>query len=71
MIQVHYKTSRSLTFQVQMKDCEIGVCWFSAKHAALRSNSNDWFNWNQVNMSEWSDICFRRLLFQRTRTQSN
>jgi hypothetical protein len=26
----------------QTKDCKIGICCFSAKHAALRRNSKDW-----------------------------
>ena len=26
----------------QTKDCKIGICCFSAKHAALRRNIKDW-----------------------------
>jgi hypothetical protein len=34
----------------------IGICCFSAKHAALRSKSKDWLSLNQNNVSEWSDM---------------
>ena len=46
------------------KDYKIGICSFSAKHAALRRKSKDWFAGNQNNVSEWSDISTRGLLFQ-------
>ena len=47
----------------QTKDFKIGICCFSAKHAALRSKSKDWLARNQDNVSEWSnmfhaDCCF-------------
>jgi hypothetical protein len=46
----------------QTKDYEIGMCCFSAKHAALRSKSKDWLAQNQNNVSEWSDRhCFSEL----------
>jgi hypothetical protein len=38
------------------KDYEIGICCFSAKHAALRRKSKDWLVWNQDNMFEWADM---------------
>ena len=47
----------------QTKDYKIGIC-FSAKHAALRSKNNDWLARNQENVSEWSDMSLRGLLFQ-------
>jgi hypothetical protein len=40
----------------QAKDYEIGICCFSAKHAALRGKSKDWLAQNQVNVSEWDDM---------------
>jgi hypothetical protein len=43
---------------------EIGICCFSANHAALRRKSKDWLARNQYNVSEWSDISTRGLLFQ-------
>ena len=46
------------------KDYTIGICCFSAKHAALRRKSKDWLAGNQNNVSEWSDISTRGLLFQ-------
>jgi hypothetical protein len=48
----------------QTKDFKIGICCFSAKHAALRRKSKDWLAWNQNNVSEWSDMSSRKLLFQ-------
>jgi len=31
----------------QTKDYKIGICYFFAEHAALRSESEDWFARNQ------------------------
>jgi hypothetical protein len=47
----------------QTKDYKIGICCFSAKHAALRRNNKDWLARNQDNVSEWSDMSTRGLLF--------
>jgi hypothetical protein len=48
----------------QTKDYNIGMCCFYAKHAALSRKGKDWLTRNQNNVSEWSDISIRRLLFQ-------
>ena len=48
----------------QTKNYKIGICCFSAKQAALRRKSKDWLARNQNNVSEWSDISTRGLLFQ-------
>ena len=48
----------------QTKDYTIGICCFSSKHAALRKKSKNWLARNQNNVSEWSDISTRGLLFQ-------
>ena len=48
----------------QTKDYEIGICCFSAKHAALMSKSKDWLTQIQDNVSEWSDMSTREQLFQ-------
>ena len=48
----------------QTKDYKIGLCCFPAKHAALRRISKDWLARNQNNVSEWSDMSTRGLLFQ-------
>ena len=42
----------------------IDMCCFSAKHAALRRKSKDWLARNQNNVSEWSNMSTRGLLFQ-------
>jgi hypothetical protein len=47
----------------QTKDYKIGICCFSAKHASLRRKSKDWLARNQNNVSEWSDMSARGLLF--------
>jgi hypothetical protein len=44
----------------QTKDYKIGICCFSAKHAALRRKSKDWLAWNQDNVSEWGDMSIHR-----------
>jgi hypothetical protein len=48
----------------QTKDYNIVICCFSGKQAALRRKSKDWLAQNQNNVSEWSDMSTRRLLFQ-------
>ena len=48
----------------QTKDYKIGICYFSAKHAALRSKGKDWLTRTQDNMSECSNMAIRGLLFQ-------
>ena len=40
----------------QTKDYIIGICCFSAKHAALRRKSKDWLARNQYNVSKWSNM---------------
>jgi hypothetical protein len=46
------------------KDYKIGICWFSAKYAALRRKSKSCLVQNQDNVSEWGDMSTRGLLFQ-------
>jgi hypothetical protein len=46
------------------KDYKIGICCFSAKHAALRRKSEDWLAQHQDNVSEWGDMSICGLLFQ-------
>ena len=48
----------------QTKDYEIGICCFSAKHAALKRKSNDWLARNQDNVSPWGYMSIQGLLFQ-------
>jgi hypothetical protein len=48
----------------QTKDFKIGICCFSAKHAALRRKSKDLLAWNQDNVSKWCNMSIRGLLFQ-------
>jgi hypothetical protein len=48
----------------QTKDYKIGICCFSAKHAALRRKSKDWLAQNQDNVSKWGDMFIHGLLFQ-------
>ena len=46
------------------KDYKIGICCFSAKHAALRRRRKYWLARNQNNVSEWSNMSTHGLLFQ-------
>jgi hypothetical protein len=48
----------------QIKDYKIGICCLSAKHTALRRKSKGWLARNQNNVSVWSDMSTRGLLFQ-------
>jgi hypothetical protein len=48
----------------QTKDHKIGICCFSAKHAALRRWSKDGLARNQNAVSEWSDMSTHGLLLQ-------
>jgi hypothetical protein len=36
-------------------DYEIGIYYFSFKHAALRSLSKNWLAWNQDDVSKWGN----------------
>jgi hypothetical protein len=47
----------------QTKNYKIGICCFSAKHAALRRKSKDGLAQNQ-DVSEWCDMSIHGLLFQ-------
>jgi hypothetical protein len=55
-------------WSAQTKDYKIGICCFSAKHAAYGRKSKDWLARNQNNVSEWSDMSTSRLLFQLAST---
>ena len=59
----HYIINKK-TLSGQIKDYKIGICSFSAKHAALRRKSKDWLARNQDNASEWGDMSMRGLLLQ-------
>ena len=48
----------------QTRDYIIGICCFSAEHAALGSKNKYWLARNQNNVSEWDDMFIRGLLFQ-------
>ena len=48
----------------QTKDHKIGLCYFSAMHAALWSKSKDWLARKWDIMSKWSNISTRELSFQ-------
>jgi hypothetical protein len=52
----------------QTNDYKINMCCFSAKHTALRRKSKDWLARNQTNVSEWSDMSTRGLVFQLAST---
>ena len=58
----HWTTAKLETLKSQ--DFKIGICCFSAKHAALRSKSKDWLARSQNNMSEWVNMFICGVLFQ-------
>jgi hypothetical protein len=47
----------------QVKDYNIGMRCFSAKHVVIRSKSKDRLALNQDNVSEWADMFICVLLF--------
>jgi hypothetical protein len=70
MVSVFASSAVSLGFEPrsdQNKDYKIGICCFSAKHAALSRKSKDWLARNQDNVFEWDDMSTRDL-FQWART---
>ena len=52
----------------QTKDYQLVFVVYNAKHAELRRKSKDWLARNQDNVSEWSDMYIRRLLFPLANT---
>ena len=52
----------------QIKDYKIGISCFAAKQEVLRRKNRDWLAHNQNNVSEWSDMSTRGLLFQLATT---
>ena len=47
----------------QTKDYQLAFVAYITKHADIRRKSKDWLARNQDNMSEWSDMYIRGLLF--------
>ena len=45
----------------QTKDYKIGICYFSAKQAALRRKSKEWLAQNRDNVSSDSGMLFSEL----------
>ena len=52
----------------QTKDYQLVFVAYYGKHAKLRRKSKDWLAWNQDNVSEWSDMYIRGLLFPLANT---
>ena len=55
----------------QTKDYKIGICRFSAKHAALRRKSKVWLAWSQNNVSKWSNMSTSAVCWSRTKRTSS
>jgi len=55
----------------QTKHYKIGICCFSANHAALRRKNKDWLARNLDNVSEWGDMSICGRLFQWARHYKN
>jgi hypothetical protein len=52
----------------QTKDYQLVFVAYDAMHADLRRKSKDWLARNQDNVSEWSNMYIRGLLFQLANT---
>ena len=50
--------------RVKPKTIRLVFVCFSAKHAAIRRENNDWLAQNQANVWEWSGMSIHGLLFQ-------
>jgi hypothetical protein len=48
----------------QTKDYNIGICYFSAKHAASRRKSKDWLVRNPDDVAEWGYMSISGQLLQ-------
>jgi hypothetical protein len=48
----------------QTKDYQLTFVAYITKHADIRRKSKDWLARNQDNVSEWSNMYIRGLLFQ-------
>ena len=63
--------------QCKTKDYKIGVCCFSAKHAALRRNNKDWLARNRDNVCPngatflSADCCFSELALSKSNKASS
>jgi hypothetical protein len=47
----------------QIKNYKIGICYFSATHAAVRRKIKKWLVLNQDNVSKWGDMSNRDCCF--------
>ena len=52
----------------QNKDYDIGICYFSIEHTALKNQSKDYLGRNKDNVSECRDMSTCELLFQKAST---
>jgi hypothetical protein len=52
----------------QTKDYKLVFVAYNTKHAVLKRKNKDWLARNQDNVSEWSDMYIRGLLFQWANT---
>ena len=65
LISYSVECGRSWVRLVRIKP---GICSFSDKHSQLRNKSKYWLARNQIDISEWSDMFSRGLLFQSAST---
>ena len=67
MVSVLTPMAANCRFKPQLgptNDYKVGICCFSAKHATLRRKSKDWLAQNRDDVSKWSDMYIRGLLFK-------
>jgi hypothetical protein len=65
LISKAYKT-KAHVWSGETKNYKIGICCFSAKHAALRRKSKYWLAQNQNNVPEWGGPLYSYYLFKET-----
>ena len=66
MVSVLTSSALDSGFEAQLgktKDYKIGICCFSAKHAALLRKSKVWLARNQDHEFDWAGMFIRVLLF--------
>jgi hypothetical protein len=57
-------SSEAQVVRIKQTTNTIVIYCFSTKDVALRSKNKDWRNRNHVDVTEWSDMSTRILLFQ-------
>ena len=71
MVSVLASSAGDCWFEPRSGQNTDSIWCFSAKHVVLRRKIKDWLVVNQNNVSEWSDMSIRGLLFQWASTMKS